>query len=212
MTMSQPPKPKYVTVADWDTAYRQGTPPWDVGRPHAELTRVLDEYRLRPQTVLEVGCGTGADAIVLARRRFEVTAVDCSPIAIERARLRAERSDAVLRFVLDDIFDFARTSGQFDLVYDAGLYHAMRLVNIERYLDMLWRVTRPGSYFFCLAGAPSEPLEDGPPQVTDDEMHSELGRLFEFVHVRPTRLEGANPNQTYAGWSCLMLRPLVGGK
>jgi len=33
----------------------------------------------------------GADAIVLARRRFEVTAVDCSPIAIERARLRAER-------------------------------------------------------------------------------------------------------------------------
>jgi SAM-dependent methyltransferase len=210
--MSQPSKPKCVTIADWDTAYREGTPPWDAGRPHAELARVLDEYRLRPQTVLEVGCGTGADAIVLARRRFEVTAVDCSPIAIERARLRAEQSDAVLRFVLDDVFDFARTSGQFDLVYDACLYHAIRLVNLARYVDMLWRVTRPGSYYFCLAGAPSETVEDGPPQVTEDEMHNELGRLFEFVHLRPTRLESANPNQTYAGWSCLMLRPLVGGK
>jgi methyl halide transferase len=210
--MSQPSKPKYLTVADWDTAYREGTPSWDAGRPHAELARVLDEYRLRPQTVLEIGCGTGADAIVLARRRFEVTAVDCSPIAIERARLRAEQADAVLRFVLEDIYAFGRTAGQFDFVYDAGLYHAVRQVNLERYLDMLWRITRPGSYYLCLAGAPSEPTEDGPPQVTDDEMHNELGRLFEFVHLRPTQLESANSSQSYPGWSCLMLRPLVGGK
>jgi methyl halide transferase len=210
--MSQSLKPKYVTTADWDTAYREGTPSWDAGRPHAELARVLDEYRLRPETVLEIGCGTGADSVVLAKRRFEVTAVDCSPIAIERARLRAEQQDAVLRFVLDDIFIFARTSGQFDLVYDSGLYHIARQVYLERYLDMLWRVTRPGSYYFCLAGAPSETVEDGPPQVTEDEVHNELGRLFEFVHFRPTRLESANPSQSYPGWSCLMRRPLVGGK
>ncbi len=207
--MSQ--KPKYVTVADWDTAYREGTPPWDVGRPHAELARVLDEYRLKPQTVLEVGCGTGADAIVLARRRFEVTAVDCSPIAIERARLRAEQSDALLRFVLDDVFTFGRTAGQFDLVYDAGMYHSIRHTDLERYLDILWRVTRPGSHYLCLAGAPVEVVDDnGPGQITEDEIHNELGRLFEFVHLRPTRLESANPNQSFAGWSCLMRRPLVG--
>ena len=210
--MSQPSKPKYVTVADWDTAYREGTPPWDAGRPHAELAGVLDEYRLKPNTVLEVGCGTGADAIVLARRRFEVTAVDCSPIAIERARLRAEQSDAVLRFVLDDVFAFARAAGQFALVYDAGLYHSVRHTNLERYLDMLWRVTRPGSYYFCLAGAPAEEVEEGPGQVTEDDIHNELGRLFEFVHLRPTRLESAGPNRSYPGWSCLMLRPLVGAK
>lgn len=211
--MSPSSKPKYASAADWDAAYREGTPLWDAGRPHAELPRVLDEYKLRLQTVLEVGCGTGADAIVLARRRFEVTAVDCSPIAIERARLRAEQSDAVLRLVLDDVFVFARTAGQFDLVYDAGLYHSIRRTSLEQYLDMLWRVTRPGSHYFCLAGAPAEPLDDnGPGQVSEDEIHNELGRLFEFIHLRPTRLESANPNQSYPGWSCLLLRPLVGGK
>jgi SAM-dependent methyltransferase len=173
---------------------------------------VLDEYRLRPQTVLEIGCGSGADAVVLAKRRFEVTAVDCSPIAIERARLRAEQHDAVLRFVLDDIFAFARSSGQFDFVYDAGFYHVVRQTNLDRYLDVLWRVTRPGSYYLCLAGAPSETADDGPPQVTEEEIHNELGRLFEFVHLRPIRLESANPSQSFAGWSCLMLRPTVGGK
>jgi methyl halide transferase len=210
--MTQPSKPKPMTAADWDTLYREGTPPWDAGRAHAELARVLDEYRLRPQTVLEIGCGSGADAIVLARRRFEVTAVDCSPIAIERARLRAEQSDAVLRFVLDDVFDFARSAGQFDLIYDAGLYHTVRRTNLERYLDMLWRVTRPGSHYFCLAGAPAEQTEDGPVQVTEDEIHNELGRLFEFVHLRATQLESADPNKSYPGWSCLMRRPPMGGK
>lgn len=204
--MSQQLRTKYLTVADWDAVYRAGTPPWDAGKPHAELSRVLDEYKLCPQTVLEVGCGTGADAILLAQRRFEVTAVDCSPISLERARLRAEQHDTLLHFVLADAFEFAPKVGQFDLVYDAGLYHSIRETQLEPYLNMLWRVTRSGSYFLCLAGAPEETEYDGQPQVDEDEIRSELGRLFEFVHLRPTRLEGADPNRPHAGWSCLMRR------
>jgi methyl halide transferase len=211
--MPQSLKPDYLTAFDWDTIYRRGTPAWDADKPHAELIRVLDECRLRPQTVLEIGCGTGADAIALARRRFEVTAVDCSPIAIERARLRAERHDALLRFVQDDVFEFAATAGQFDLVYDAGLYHSIRETQLEQYLDLLWCVTRPGSHCLCLAGAPDETTEEeGPPQVTEDEIHDELGRLFEFIHLRPIRLEGADRDKRWPGWSCLMRRPPVSGK
>jgi SAM-dependent methyltransferase len=180
--------------------------------PHAELARVLDEYRLRPETVLEIGCGTGADAVLLARRRFQVTAVDCSPIAVERARLRAEQHDALIHFVLADIFDFARSAGQFDLVYDCGVYHALRQVNLERYLDVLWRVTRPGSYYFCLAGAPDKTADAGPPQVTEDEIRQELGRLFLFVNLRPTRLVSTTRSEGHPAWSCLMQRPVMAGK
>ena len=50
--------------------------------------------------MLEIGCGTGANAIYLARQRFEVTAVDASPLAIERARLRCEQQNGLVRFVL----------------------------------------------------------------------------------------------------------------
>ena len=210
--MIQPSTPKYRTTADWDAAYRNGTPPWDADVPHAELTRVLDEHRLHPQTVLEIGCGTGADAIVLARRRFEVTAVDCSPIALERARLRAEQHDAWIHFVLADVFEFVRTTQQFDLVYDAGIYHFLRQVDLDRYLDVLWRVTRPGSYFLCLAGAPDDTTENGPPQVTDDEVHNELGRLFEFIQFRPTQLESSTRQEGYPAWSCLLQRPKASGK
>jgi methyl halide transferase len=210
--MSEPSRPKYVNAATWDEAYREGTPPWDLGVPHNELARVLDEYRLKPRTVLEIGCGSGADAILLARRRFEVTAVDCSPIALERARLRAEQRGDLIRFVLADMYEFGRTAGQFDFVYDSGVYDAVRLVQLDRYVDMLWRITRPGSHYLCLAAAPGEAPENSPTPVSEDEIHNELGRLFESVHLRPIRLETLDGAQSRPGWSCLMRRPVVNGK
>ena len=77
---------------------------------------------------------------------------------------------------------------------------------------MLWRVTRPGSYYFCLAGAEKQTDVEGLPQVAEDEIRDELGRLFEFIHLRPARLESANPGEYFAGWSCLMRRPPADGK
>jgi hypothetical protein len=59
--------------------------------------------------------------------------------------------------------------------------------------------------------SPSAPAGEGPPQVSEEEIRGELGRLLEFVHLRPIRLEGADPNQTRTGWSCFLRRPTVGG-
>lgn len=78
------------TPPDWDAMYREGTPAWETGIPASELARILDEGFISPGTTLEVGSGTGADAVYLARRGFEVTGVDCSPLAVERARSRGD--------------------------------------------------------------------------------------------------------------------------
>ncbi|HUT11626.1 MAG TPA: class I SAM-dependent methyltransferase [Thermoguttaceae bacterium] len=209
--MNRLPELSSAEVPDWDMTYRRGTPPWETGRPSGELVRVLQEGVVRPSRVLELGCGTGSDAIHLARCGFEVTAVDSSPIALERARARAEHEDVLARFVLGDVFEFAKTAGEFELVYEAGFYHFMRLVDLNRFLDLLWRATYPGSYYFALIGSTGETAESGPPQVSEDEVHDELGRLFEFVHMRPFRFESPRRKEGYLGWSCLMRRPVVGG-
>jgi SAM-dependent methyltransferase len=145
----------------------------------------------------------------MARQRFDVTAVDISPMAIERARGRAEREDALLRIVQADVLQFGPTAGPFDLVYDAGFYHFIRQRALEKFLDALWRVTRPGSFYFLLAGAVGETAEGGPPQVSEDDIHNELGRLFETVHLRPCRFASPRRADGYLGWSCLMRRPVI---
>lgn len=195
---------------DWDAIYREGTPPWETGKPAAELVRILEEGLIPRGTTLEIGCGTGADAVYLVQRGFEVTAVDNSPTAIERARLRAEYEDALPRLMAADIFEFAPTAGQFDFVYDAGFYHFVRQYDLNRYLDVLWRVTRPGSYYLTLAGATAEAAEGGPPQVSERQIYNELGRLFEVVRLEACRLESPFRAEGYKAWSCLMRRPVLG--
>jgi SAM-dependent methyltransferase len=209
-SMAPPPGRKSTIIPDWDTAYREGTPPWETGRPAAELVRLVDEKLIRPGTTLELGCGTGANAVYLAQHGFEMTAVDNSATAIERARVRAEYEGALLRIVQADVLKFSLGAGPFDLVYDAGFYHFIRRVNLNGFLDMLWRVTRPGSLYLTLAGATGETVEGGPPQVSEREIYDELGRLFEFVELRPCRLESPLRAEGYPGWSCLARRPLLG--
>jgi len=199
-------------IVDWDAMYREGTPSWETGVPSAELIRVLDEGLVPPGTALDLGCGTGADAVYLARRGFELTAIDSSPTALERARTRAAREGVSIRFLLGDAFRFAQTAESFDFVYEAGLYHFVRRTDLDRYLDLLWRVTRPGSYYLSLSGSTGEDAPGGPPQVSEDEIHWELGRLFEFVHVRPFRFESLYRREGYLGWSCLLRRPKPPGE
>ena len=67
----------------------------------------------------------------------------------------------------------------------------------------------PGSDYLCFGRGSGRQAADGPPQVSEDEIHNELGRLFEYVHLRPTRLESTRNCSETAGWSCLMRQPLV---
>jgi len=208
--MSRDPEKKGPGLLEWDFMYRAGTPPWDTGFPSRELMDVVEEGLIRPCRVLELGCGSGANAVYLARKRFEVTALEGSPLALERARLRAEQSNALVRFVLADVFEFGRNAGRFELVYDVGFYHFIRQTDLGRFLDLLWWVTQPGSYYMTLAGAAGEEAQGGPPQVTEEEIRDELGRLFEIVRLRPFRFESPLRQEGFLGWSCLMRRPTLG--
>lgn len=72
---------------DWDEWYAGTERVWS-GRPNVALvTEVADR---EPGRALDVGCGEGADAIWLARRGWEVTALDVSEVALHRASAVAE--------------------------------------------------------------------------------------------------------------------------
>jgi SAM-dependent methyltransferase len=69
--------------AFWEEMYRSRTAAWS-GRPNPQL--VTETADLPPGTALDVGCGEGADAVWLAQRGWQVTAIDISPTALRRAR------------------------------------------------------------------------------------------------------------------------------
>ena len=75
-------------VSHWNERYAKGDTPRETGLPSSELQRVVAEVPVHPCQALELGCGTGASAVWLAQQGFDVTALDLSPLAIERARQR----------------------------------------------------------------------------------------------------------------------------
>src|SRR2546426_6586236 len=83
---------------DFEKSYATGETPWDSGIPSAELVRVLDAGLLPGKTVLEIGCGTGTNAIALARRGYRVTAVDFVDMAVRPAREKAKQAGGGIDF------------------------------------------------------------------------------------------------------------------
>lgn len=70
----------------WDQRYRSRDQLFS-GAPNGVL--VTEVTGLPPGRALDVGCGEGADAIWLASRGWQVTAVDISRVAVERAAAQA---------------------------------------------------------------------------------------------------------------------------
>ncbi len=84
---------------DWDRFYAgdgDGTP-LGSGEPNPAL--VAEVSGLPPGTALDVGCGEGADAIWLARQGWQVTAVDPSRVALDRAQAAAQAAGVEITWV-----------------------------------------------------------------------------------------------------------------
>ncbi len=106
---------------DWDERYTEADRVWS-GEPNGALVHGVAD--LAPGRVLDVGCGEGADAVWLARRGWEVTALDVSGVALERAQQAARGAGVDIRWVHAGLVEAGLPEGSFDLV--SAQYPALR--------------------------------------------------------------------------------------
>ena len=86
-----------------------------------DFERFLDENSCDNCTALDIGTGTGEQAIFLAKRGINVTATDISPFAISICKQNAEYHGVDVTFLVDNIL-LTNITGQFDLIIDRGCY------------------------------------------------------------------------------------------
>ncbi|TYP84638.1 class I SAM-dependent methyltransferase [Blastococcus xanthinilyticus] len=99
----------------YDELYRSAPAVWS-GRANRQL--VVEAADLPPGRALDAGSGEGGDALWLAERGWRVTAVDFSPVALERAgrAARARGLDDRVEWVHADLDSWTPPAGRFDLV------------------------------------------------------------------------------------------------
>ena len=136
-------------MTDYDEMYRTGTAPWEIGRLQPALAALL-EHGIRGPKILDLGCGTGELAVILARRGHHVTGIDISPVAIEQARAKATGLTA--RFEVQDATALSLPNAPFDTVFDCGLLHNLRRHGgLDAYLAQLPALVEPGGFLYVLA-------------------------------------------------------------
>jgi len=207
---ADPPKPQPQSAQQerWESIYRDGRrAPWDIGRPSADLKQAVENGTLRRCRVVELGCGPGNDAIYLAGRGFDVTAIDIAPSALSQAEKKAKDAGVKVRWLHADVLNPPELE-PFDLIYDRGCYHGVRRQNAAGYVATLRRLSHPGTQVLILAGNANEALpRSGPPRVREADIRADFGPWFEFQWLRETHFDTTEPNRKGAlAWSILLRR------
>jgi SAM-dependent methyltransferase len=123
MSMNDP----YAPVTVWDTYHAALVTEVEELNPQGWWVPGLLPFLLTAgaQSVLDVGCGTGGDAVSLAQQGLHVTAMDYSQIALARAQAKAAAADVVVDFRQGDMalpFPFADEG--FDAVMSNVAFHS----------------------------------------------------------------------------------------
>jgi len=142
--------------------YRLGFTPWD-GHPLAQSLRNLVEGTdsqgspaLAAAAALELGCGTGDTSIYLAKRGWQVTAVDFVPSALEKARAKARVENIAVNFVHADVRHLrqAGINGPMQLIVDNGCVHNMNDDDRDSYVREVSAVAAPDARLLIVAFVP----------------------------------------------------------
>lgn len=181
----------------WNEAYDgeayDGTPPWDTGKPQSTFVRLTEAGRIEGR-VLDVGCGTGTEAIYLAEQGYEVVGVDFSAEAIEQAnekvKVNSAERDLDVTFRVGDALDLEEDERSFDTVVDSGLFHALEDDQRNAYADELARVLRSGGSAFVLSFGENAPENAGPRPVSESDARAAFGGAnWHIREIRETAFE-----------------------
>ncbi len=191
--------------AGFDSAY-QGTPPWDIGRPQREFVALAEAGSITG-SVLDVGCGTGENALFLAEGGLEVVGVDGSPTAIRRARAKAEERRTPVTFVVGDALKLESLGRSFDTIIDCGLFHVFSDEERVGFEKSLRRALRSGGRYFMMCFSEQEPGDHGPRRVTQDEIRRTFAAGWTVEEIRPATFETLLPSGDVKAWLASFTRP-----
>ena len=195
-----------LTGLPWDASYRNGPAPWDIGRPQPAIARLASEGGFAG-AVLDVGCGTGENALHVASLGLSVLGVDVAETALAIARAKADDRGIEVEFAAADAFHLERLGRTFDTVLDRGLFHTFDRDERPRYVASVASVTKHDGtlYVLCFSGDGSDA---GPHPISQEELRAAFNRSSgcNVAAVEPDRIQTRSHDGGAPAWFATIKR------
>ena len=178
----------------FNLAYLQ-KPVWDTGISPPELVDFIASHN--PGRALDMGCGTGTNAITLAKHGWDVTGVDFVKRAINLARQNAQQYGVNIDLHVDDVTRLDSISGRFDLILDMGCFHSLPPTTRHAYILKIDQLLTDSSTFLLYFFIKSNPDSVGPGATEAD-----IRFITENLHL-VGRIDGTERGVRPAAWLTL---------
>ena len=185
--------------------YRENDIPWDLGRPDFNLTDMVTQRPIDACNALEIGCGTGDNAIWLAQQAFKVTATDISEIAIAKSREKAAKANVKCNFVVADFLKSKTPGAPFGFVFDRGCFHTHDSQKDQKKFaaKVAMELGESGLWLSLIGSADDPPRDSGPPRFAAAEVINVVEPYFEILALSAGKFDSNEPHAPRI-WVCLM--------
>lgn len=177
----------------YQVMYRVGFTPWDNDEIPAELAALVDgDDALPPSRALDIGCGTGTQAVHLARAGWTVTGIDAVEKPLVKARRRAASAGVAVDWIQADVTRLSKlglTPG-FGLFHDRGCYHGIPDTARTAYARAVTALAAPGATLLVMAFARNHKLA-GPSGTDESDIVAQFAPDWQLLWARPD--SGAAP-------------------
>ena len=190
----------------WDASYQNGSAPWDTGRPQPAVARLVSAGGFAG-AVLDAGCGTGENTLLIASLGLPVLGVDVAETALAIAREKAADRGIEAEFAAADALHLERLERSFDTVLDVGLFHSFDAGEWVRYVASLASVTEPGGTLYVLSFSDQGP-DTGPHPISQDELRAAFspGSGWNVAAIELDRLEVRFSDRGVSAWVATIKR------
>lgn len=182
--------PQGVPAREFQSMYAEGIPPWQIDRPQAEVHHLIEQGAF-VSPVLDIGCGTGDNAIALARAGYRVVGLDAVEEALRRAREKAGREALVQppEFVLGDALRLEDSGLEAETILDCALFHTFSDEEQAVYVRGLAEVLSPGGKLHLLCFSELETRPPGPRRSSLPQITGAFGSDWEMLEAVRCRYE-----------------------
>jgi ubiquinone/menaquinone biosynthesis C-methylase UbiE len=202
----RPTSHERMTGRPWDASYHHGPAPWDIGHPQAAIARLASEG-VFTGAVLDAGCGTGENTLLVASLGLPALGVDVAETALAMAREKARDRGIEVEFATADAFQLVYLGRMFDTVLDCGLFHTFNGEERQQYVASLASVTQHNGTLFVLCFSDEGP-DTGPHPISQEQLRAAFNPShgWNLVALQPDRIETRFHDHGASAWLATIKR------